>query len=96
MISPEVLQQTAQLVVKHERSEITIREYLKLLLKTLWEEVDGFSGKRPFGNSAWQYDVYKPMVKAGIIPGKFDSFGYAAGVDTDRADEIIQALIASL
>jgi hypothetical protein len=32
---------------------ITIRDYLRILLETLWEEGEGFSGKRPFGNSGW-------------------------------------------
>lgn len=32
----------------------TIGEYLKKLLLTLWDEEDGFSGKRPFGNSSWK------------------------------------------
>lgn len=30
----------------------SVRGYLKTLLKTLWEEGEGFSGKRPLGNSS--------------------------------------------
>jgi hypothetical protein len=37
---------------------ITIRNYFKELLLTLWKEEEGFSGKRPFGNSGWQKEVY--------------------------------------
>ena len=33
---------------------LTVKDYLKTLLHTLWDEEDGFSGKRPFGNSGWQ------------------------------------------
>ena len=42
----------------------TVRDYLKSLLSTLWLEKDGFSGKRPFGNSGWTYDLTEPIVEA--------------------------------
>jgi len=48
----------------------TVREYLKKLLSTLWEEGEGFSGKRPFGNSGWELDLYLPLIKAGVVKGK--------------------------
>ena len=47
--------------------EVTIREYFKALLTELWEQGEGFSGKRPLGNSGWQYDLQKPLALAGII-----------------------------
>jgi hypothetical protein len=37
--------------------DITIREFLQKLLLTLFEEMEGFSGKRPFGNSGWDGDL---------------------------------------
>lgn len=49
--------------------EVTIREYLKRLLEELWREEEGFSGKRPFGNSCWQFEVNHALVKAGVIEG---------------------------
>lgn len=74
----------------------TVRGYLARLLERLWREDEGFSGKRPFGNSGWQYDVYAPMVKAGIIGGRLDGDGYIEQADTARADELILAAIAAL
>lgn len=68
---------------------ITIREYFKQLLKSLWVEGDGFSGKRPFGNSGWQFDVYKALIQNGFIDGKLDPDGYVESVDTRIADRFV-------
>jgi hypothetical protein len=44
----------------------TVRDYLKGLLQNLWIEGEGFSGKRPFGNSGWEYDLYQPLIAVGF------------------------------
>ena len=49
----------------------SLREYFKALLTTLWREDEGFSGKRPFGNSGWQTDVYAALVEMTAIKGRF-------------------------
>ena len=70
----------------------TIGEYLGLLLSTLWLQQDEFSGKRPFGNSDWQYVVYLALAKAGIIDIQLDEDGYIDIFATDeqyKADELI-------
>ena len=74
----------------------TIRDYLKAMLKTLWEEAEGFSGKRPFGNGGWQFDVYKAMIQAKAIKGTLDKDGYVDKCDTDLADNMIQEAIDAL
>lgn len=74
----------------------TVREYLTALLRTLWTEEEGFSAKRPFGNSSWQYDVYIPLVKAGLISGKLDEDGYVEECDDKAADKLILAAIERL
>lgn len=74
----------------------TIREYLCLLLQTLWKESDGFSGKRPFGNGAWQYDVYKSLIKNKFISGNLDEDGYVEEVDTKEADKFVQEMIKEM
>lgn len=53
----------------NEAQAATVGEYLGLLLSTLWLQAEGFSGKRPFGNSDWQYPVYIAMVKGGLATG---------------------------
>lgn len=44
----------------------TVRDYLKELLLTVLIEEESFSGKRPFGNSGWQYELLGPIEAAGI------------------------------
>jgi hypothetical protein len=75
---------------------VDIRTYLKTLLKTLWAEGEGFSGKRPFGNGGWQYEIYRALVKAKACPGKIDDDGYLCDVDTDKADKLILQAIEAL
>ena len=45
----------------------TVREYLSILLSTLWEQGDRFDSKRPFGNSGWKYDLIYPLIEAGRV-----------------------------
>ncbi len=75
---------------------LTIKEYLKELLRTLWQEGEGFSGKRPFGNSGWQYDLYAPLIKHNLISGKFDEDGYIEEIDEEAGDRLVLSLIHAL
>ena len=77
----------------------TVRGYLVALLTMLWQEGEGFSGKRPFGNSSWEYDLYQPMARAGLITATFDEDGYVDSFPTTRrlkADDLILAAIKAL
>lgn len=74
----------------------TVREYLIELLRTLWREEANFSGKYPFGDSGWQYDIYEPMVRAGWVAGKFDEEDILEDVDHKAADRLIDKAIRSL
>ncbi len=75
---------------------LTIRQYLKRLLFTLWSEGEGFSGKRPFGDSGWEYDLRIPLIQAGVIKGDFsDKYGLNE-CDSVAGDKIIFALIEAL
>ncbi len=67
---------------ENDAEATTIREYLKTLLRTLWEEGVRFSGKRPFGNSDWEFELYDALVRAGHINGTIDEYG-----DLDKVDE---------
>ena len=73
--------------------DLTIRDYFHALLQTLWDENEGFSGKRPFGNSGWEYDLYKPLIAAGAISGEIDDYGDIQRVDRAEADRYITSLI---
>ena len=79
---------------------LTVKEYLKRLLYALWEEEDGFSGKRPFGNSGWQFDVIFALIEEGYIPGtiEYDENGYVSEVNynSKEAEDFVLGLIANL
>lgn len=36
----------------------TIGEYFVALLVQLWDQGEGFSGKRPFGDSGWEWELH--------------------------------------
>lgn len=75
---------------------VTIKEYLKTLLLTLWIEGEDFSGKRPLGNSAWQYDLYIALIAAKLVKGELDEYGYVDSIDAKAADKIIAKVIKAL
>ena len=79
-----------------ECEEITLREYFKKLLKCLWIEGEGFSGKRPFGDSGWDWDIYSALVKGGFINGSLDSDGHIIEFDEHAADKLVFELIEGL
>lgn len=85
-----------QMQPENDAEASTIKEYLIKLLTELWEKGEGFSGKRPFGNSGWEYELYLPLVKAGAVNGKLDSEGYIQEVDTDAANTLIFDAIEAL
>ncbi len=68
---------------------ITIKEYLIAIVREVWDQGEGFSGKRPFGDSGWEYDLYKPLVKAGLIGGEVDEYGDLEDVDNEAGDKLI-------
>jgi hypothetical protein len=81
---------------QNDAGAATVRDYLIELLRVLWREEEGFSGKRPFGNSGWVYEVYLPMVRAGFVTGKLDEDGYIEHVDSGAADALIDKAILAL
>lgn len=74
----------------------TIGAYLIALLRQVWEDGEGFNGKRPWGNSGWEFEVYEALVRGGLIPGKFDSCGYLEDVDTKAAHALVLTAIDAL
>lgn len=80
----------------NDAGAVTVREYLIQLLRRLFEEGESFSGKRPFGNSDWDYDLFIPMVKAGLIEGTLDEDGYVDDLDSIKGRELISAAIREL
>lgn len=74
----------------------TIRGYLVALLEELWKHGECFGGKRPFGNSGWEYELYEALGRAGVIEITFDDEGFLDDCDTDRGSELIKQAIGAL
>lgn len=76
--------------------KVPLAEYLRMLLATLWEESEVFTGKRPLGNGGWQFDVYKALVRAELIEGKIDADDDLMDCDQKTGDELVLAVIKRL
>lgn len=75
-------------VARHDISDtMSIRQYFEALFLKVWEENEGFNGKRPWGNSGWDYDVYVPLIKAGLIEGELDEDGCIVKLDESVANK---------
>lgn len=74
----------------------TIRDYLKALVRMVWHENEGFSGKRPFGNSGWEHELYKALAKAKAIRASRDLDGEYDDYDSEAGDKLIRAAIEAL
>jgi hypothetical protein len=81
---------------KNRAGAATVGEYLIELLRKLWKEGSDFSPKRPFGNSSWEYEIYRELINEGVVEGKFDEDGYIESVDEKTADKLIDEAILSL
>jgi hypothetical protein len=80
----------------NEAGAATVGEYLIALLKTLWNEQEGFSGKRPFGNSDWDSEIIKPLITSGLLDGQLDEDGYIEDYVTAGLNELMGLAFAEL
>lgn len=78
---------------ENDAKAATVGDYFRALLKTLWVEGESFSGKRPFGNSGWDYDIYTALVSAKAVEGKIDHEGSLIDCDEDAANSLIMEAI---
>lgn len=77
-------------------NDLTVKQYFRDLLLTLWEEGECFNGKRPFGDSGWQYKIYKALIDDGFIRGRLDKYGYVEAMDENSASLYVKQLIEAL
>lgn len=77
---------------------VTIRQWLGELLARVWTEKDEFSGKRAFGNSDWEYDLYNIMIQEGVVAGSVSEYGEVeiSSDEREKADNIILQVIVEL
>ncbi len=81
-------------VGENEANAGTVREYFVNILTKMWTDPET-DGKRPFGDSNWQNDIYTALGREGIIECHFDEDGDLDGVDPG-ADRVILEAIQSL
>lgn len=74
----------------------SVRDYLHALLLVLWEEGDNFSGKKPFGNSDWETELWSPLLEAGLVEGAVDAWGAISEIDRVKVDALIRKAILAL
>lgn len=78
----------------------TVGQYLAELLLKVWQHGEGFSGKKPFGNSGWEWDIYAALGQANIVAITLDEDGFIDDMTDEeraKADELIAgAIVASL
>lgn len=74
----------------------TVGDYLIQLLHLVWKKQEGFSGKKPFGNSGWDGELHRALWEADFLGGELDEDGYLGDYDDERADQLIHAAIDAM
>ncbi len=84
----------------NESGASTVRGFLAALLGVAWASGDNI---RPWGNSAWQYDLYEPLLDAGCAGGlteaEAERLRQQYGIPEakrEELDRLVLDLIASL
>lgn len=80
----------------NDANAATVRDYLKALLTKLWEKGERFSGKRPFGNSGWEQELNLPLVKAGLVKGKMETYEAHDGSVRESVYDVDDEAVAQL
>ncbi len=73
----------------HTMEETTIREYFKNCLISLWDEMDGFSGKYAIGNSGWATPIVVALARNGLISVPLYEDGAVGDFDWGEVDKVI-------
>lgn len=81
-------------MTQNDAGASTIQDYLKCLLKNLWQDGEVFSGKRPFGNSGWEYELYLPLIQSGIVGGSVNQDGIQSFDEINANKAIFDAIDA--
>lgn len=81
---------------RNDAEASTVREYLKILLWTVWTEGERFSGKRPFGNGGWERELHTPLIVAGLVEGEVNEYGEIVKCNKELAYVLIANAIRRL
>jgi hypothetical protein len=81
---------------RNDAGAATVREYLVALAAGVWTVGEGFSGKRPFGNSGWHTEIHQALGAKGWIRCELDGDGYVEDIDEAAGNELIAAALKHL
>ncbi len=82
--------------IDFDGKKVSIRFFLKELLKQVWLDDEGFNGKRPFGFSDWKDRIYQVLAAHDLVKADYNKKdAYYDKIDTKAADKIILKLIKS-
>lgn len=81
---------------ENDAGATTVRGYLHRLLRELWASGESFSGKRPFGNSDWDWELYRVLVEGKAVEGVIDEYGDLTSFDEKAAHRAIFDAIDAL
>jgi hypothetical protein len=80
----------------NDANAVTVRDYLVAIVRQVWREGEDFSGKRPFGNSSWEHEIFTALGKNGLIDVQFDEYGYIHDFDRSWAHHVVLDAIDQL
>ena len=88
----DILDAALEVELEGGQKGYTVRRYLTNLLLEVWKEGECFSGKRPFGDSGWEWDLYIPLVRAGFITGVVAEYGDVEVVGNEAHSFVTQLI----
>lgn len=75
----------------------SIGQFLIALSRQVWREGECFSGKRPFGDSGWEWELAAALGRAGYARVKFDDEGAAIReVDFEAVKRLMEVAFTRL
>ena len=80
----------------HKGKPLTLKEYLKLTLLTFIEEGECFSSKRPFGDSDWDWQIYRGLIALDSCLGSLDEDHCIDTCDWKACDKIIMQCVEEI
>lgn len=83
-------------VLKMDVEGTSLRVMLKDLLTMVLLQGEEFSGKRPWGDSGWEFDIYRAMVLNGFIKGAVDEYGDIYNYSLAEGDELLMRCVEEI
>lgn len=80
----------------NDANALTVGGYFLALAEEVWREGEGFSGKRPFGDSGWEAHVYNALCIEGLMSGTKEDDDYWWETTGEEENRINRLLLSAL